>query len=369
MGYKQKYKSYDLPDNFDMDLLKRRAHEILARNEYLTITKLHMTLKDDGVSIKKHVLLKCLKSCGFKFGRPSKINRIVLCERKDIKEKRADYLRRIDEARREGRHIFYLDETWVDTNSTPTKQWMPPHVKDARKLPVSRGYRFVLLNCGSREGWLPGCDLVFQTINTDGRDYHSEMNAKIFENWMEKQLVPALPPNSAVVMDNASYHSVAVPGSRPPTSNSKKDVMVQWLREKNVTLPPKSTKKELYDIILKHKPQTTPRYRVDHHLFQNGHIIIRLPPYHCDLNPIELIWSQVKGFVARKNSTFKKKDVQHLINQAFKSVTSEAWRKACDHVLSIENMYRRQDNLQPRVTPVIIPIDSETDTAEEMEYN
>ena len=67
-GYKQKYKSYDLPDSFDMDLLKRRGHEILARNEYLTITKLHKTLTEDGVSIKKYVLLKCLKSCGFKFG-------------------------------------------------------------------------------------------------------------------------------------------------------------------------------------------------------------------------------------------------------------------------------------------------------------
>ena len=187
MGYKQKYKSYDLPDSFDMDLLKRRGHEILARNEYLTITKLHKTLTEDGVSIKKYVLLKCLKSCGFKFGRPSKINRIVLCERKDIKEKRADYLRRIEEARREGRHIFYLDETWVDTNSNPTKQWMPPDIKDARKQPVSRGYRFLLnfltLRVASRVR-LGISDNKY--TYTDGRDYHSETNAKIFENWMEK---------------------------------------------------------------------------------------------------------------------------------------------------------------------------------------
>ena len=35
--------------------------------------------------------------------------------------------------------------------------------------------------------------------------------------------------------------------------------------------------------------------------------------------------------------------------------------------MSIENQYRRQDNLQPRVAPVIKYIDSETDTAEEMD--
>ncbi|KAJ4441671.1 hypothetical protein ANN_11529, partial [Periplaneta americana] len=32
-----------------------------------------------------------------------------------------------------------------------------------------------------------------------------------------------------------------------------------------------------------------------------GHVVLRLPPYHCILNPIEMIWSEVKRKVASKN--------------------------------------------------------------------
>jgi hypothetical protein len=65
-----------------------------------------------------------------------------------------------------------------------------------------------ILHAGCKTGFLPRCELVFKTLSTDGRDYLSEMNSVIFNKWVEEQLVPALPPKSLVVMDNASYHSV-----------------------------------------------------------------------------------------------------------------------------------------------------------------
>jgi hypothetical protein len=48
-------------------------------------------------------------------------------------------------------------------------------------------------------------------------------------NWfgflqLEEQLVPALPPKSLVVMDNASYHSVIKDGTKAPTSATRKGV-------------------------------------------------------------------------------------------------------------------------------------------------
>jgi len=52
-----------------------------------------------------------------------------------------------------------------------------------------------------------------------------------------------------------------------------------------------------------------------------GHEVIRLPPYHCQYNPIELIWAQVKGEVATKNTTFKLADVEKLMHEAIDSVT------------------------------------------------
>lgn len=52
-----------------------------------------------------------------------------------------------------------------------------------------------------------------------------------------------------------------------------------------------------------------------------GHEVVLLPPYHCQYNPIESIWAQVKGEVAKNNRTFKFNDVEILLNDAFDSVT------------------------------------------------
>ena len=51
-------------------------------------------------------------------------------------------------------------------------------------------------------------------------DYHKEMNAVNFTKWLTEKLIPNLPPQSAIVMDNASYHSVLV--EKCPTTNTKK---------------------------------------------------------------------------------------------------------------------------------------------------
>jgi hypothetical protein len=86
----------------------------------------------------------------------------------------------IKQKRNEGYNIVYLDETWVDTHHTASNQWKPPNPSDARKIPFNKGQRFVNLHAGCKTVFLPGCELVFKTLSTDGRDYHSEMNSVIF---------------------------------------------------------------------------------------------------------------------------------------------------------------------------------------------
>ena len=50
-----------------------------------------------------------------------------------------------------------------------------------------------------------------------------------------------------------------------------------------------------------------------------GHEILRLPPYHCELNPIELAWAAEKNYVAGEN-----KDMSlDLVEKLFKK------RKSC----------------------------------------
>ena len=57
--------------------------------------------------------------------------------------------------------------------------------------------------------------------------------------------------------------------------------------------PECSLKRELLQLIVASSP--TPKYAVDEMVEAARHEIVRLPPYHCELNPIELSWSQVKA--------------------------------------------------------------------------
>ena len=183
--------------------------------------------------------------------------------------------------------------------------------------PNGKGKRLIILHAGSKDGWVPNGSLVYQSMNDDG-DYHQEMNHAIFEKWFETQLLPNIPPDSLIIMDNASYHSRRKEAM--PTSSWCKGDMITWLMEKDIPYPDKNTKKILYDIIRKHKDEYL-KYVIDEMAKAHGHEVVRLPPYHCELNPIEMAWSQVKQFAKKNNTTFTIPGLQALVHEAFAEVT------------------------------------------------
>ena len=64
--------------------------------------------------------------------------------------------------------------------------------------------------------------------------------------------------------------------------------MIDWLTQKNMSFSSTMLKPELYSIVKQNKDQHK-TYKFDFLLQQHGHTVLRLPPYHPDLNPIELI--------------------------------------------------------------------------------
>ena len=57
---------------------------------------------------------------------------------------------------------------------------------------------------------------------------------------------------------------------------------------------------------------------------------MRLPSYHCELNPIEMAWAQVKGCIRVHNTTLT--HVKELTFAVFAHVGSEEWEKLVQHV-------------------------------------
>ena len=107
-----------------------------------------------------------------------------------------------------GHPIIYLDETWVNVNHTKDKVWMcewPDGDYDVPlKVPLGNGHQFIVLHASSSSGFIPGALLCFQSKST--KDYHEEMDGKIFKNWFSQQLFPNIPRNSIIIVENASYH-------------------------------------------------------------------------------------------------------------------------------------------------------------------
>ena len=360
----RKVQNFKTLDNFNIDLILRVIKNMFEKKEPIFIRKLMKTLEEEhGLVVKKVTLWKVMKSKGFHF-RKYTGNRSILCERPDLQISRCKYLRDVKMARDSDMNLVYLDETWINANHTHTKEWVADDGNLGRVIPTGRGQRLILLNAVDRvSGFLPGCKLLYKSHSTDGRDFHSEMNSEIFEDWVEHNLLPALTQPSCVIMDNASYHSRICPDTKVPTLSSRKTEMTAWLEKHNIPFNKDLLKPELYRIILQNKPEK--KRIVDEMILSHGHLILRLPPYHCDLNPIELLWGIIKNDIGQRNSSFKLTEMRKLADQAMNRISLQTIQSTFKHIEGIESTYWKKDGLSisPTVNPCIISLqDSSSDS-------
>ena len=95
-----------------------------------------------------------------------------------------------------------------------------------------------------------------------------------------------------------------------------------------------------------------------------GHQVIRLPPCHCHFNPIEMIWAQVKGYVAREHKHFG--EVQRLLREAVDTVTPENWASVVRHTKDIMQVWENKSRIEESVEQLIsIGSESSSDVSSE----
>lgn len=244
---------------------------------------------------------------------------------------RRRYLRDIGKYRAEGRTVYYTDETWVNAGDVTKKIWVDKSIKSAKDAflkglskgppnPTGKGQRLIILDIGSKNGFVDGGLLCFKSKKNPA-DYHDEMNGDTFKDWFT-EILPKLDDKCVIVMDNASYHSVKK--ERVPTLRWLKADIINWLKSKGIKHEENMIKPELMELVKleKHKYNA---YVIDELAREQGKIVLRLPPYHCELNLIELAWSQIKGYVKKNNKTFKIDDAKALVEEGVKGVTPEIW--------------------------------------------
>ncbi|KAJ8915291.1 hypothetical protein NQ315_014799 [Exocentrus adspersus] len=164
--------------------------------------------------------------------------------------------------------------------------------------------------------FLANGELIFQSKKTG--DYHEEMNGDVDEKWFGRffriwnQDLLLLWITRLTIAENVKQHLY--------NHGGKQEFRNGYVTKESL-LKRTYLKAELLKIV-----------KIHAHKFKK----LRLPPYHCELNPIELIWAQIKGERGRENRTFKLADIERHLRRAIENVRSEDSKKCINHVVKEE---------------------------------
>ncbi|XP_031354758.1 uncharacterized protein LOC116179183 [Photinus pyralis] len=133
------------------------------------------------------------------------------------------------------------------------------------------------------------------------------MNCLNFEKWFEQQLIPNLDEPSLIIMDNASYHSGLV--EKSPNQCWTKMSLIKWLTSRDITFAPTMMQDQIWEVVKNHIPPKL--FRLNELALQHGHRVLRLPPYHCEYNPIEMVSSECKRITMQGSVQFSLYGMRH----------------------------------------------------------
>lgn len=336
-------------DDFDKNAIRRTIHGFWFEKQIPTLDKILSRINTtEGLpQFTRTTLYSLLRQMGFKYQRRSRNS--AMTERDEIVVWRRNYLEDIKRYREEGRPIYYMDETWVNAGDCNSRIWVDKTVisrTDAFSKglstgptnPSGKGKRLIVVHIGNEDGFVPGGLLCFES-KKNTKDYHDEMNGEVFFEWLESVL-PRLKDNAVIVMDNAPYHSVKI--DKAPTSGTKKADIIKWLQDKGEVIDKPMVISQLMTIVRRIK-HLHDKYVIDEYVKQYNKDVLRLPPYHCELNPIEMAWSAVKNHVKTNNTTYKLPDVRRLLEEGLDKVNDVMWKNFIRHVMGVENKFWDMD--------------------------
>ena len=312
------------------------------QGKYITLSTIEDFLKErsEGEAFHIATLARTLNRWGFEFGKGTRSQHLK--EKDHVIAARQRYLRKKRDNRTSSgdsiRPEVYLDESYVNKNHSNDFIWYSGEDGPWVQKPTGKGERLIIINAITKSGWVPNAKLVFKSTKKTG-DYHGQMNWDLFKKWFVEMLLKNISPNCLVIMDNASYHNTLSEHSPPTPLCSKKRIM-EWLEQNRIYCRPDCLKPELVEILKKLAP--APSYAIDEIARSHGHEVIRTPPYHPELQPIETCWGVVKNHIAR-NSDFTMKNLIQQLEAGFDKVTGKTCAEIIEKVRKIEDEFWTED--------------------------
>jgi transposase len=274
---------------------------------------------------------KILKQMHYKYSNTKELIRNELKNTERVRQKIIEYLleKRRLERLNPNSSVVYIDETFEHINNVPNKTLTPIDVNKQQKFKkqIGKGTRFSIINAGSLNGFVPNAEFIVSK---------TELNAEKFENWLQHYLLPNIPAHSIVIFDNCSTHSRQY--NKTPTQCTTVGKIKEWLTTNSIEFDLNLNKRQLLEIVKQHPKN--PQYYVDDMIRSAGHLPLRLPPYCCELNPVELIWNTWKQFINHNNFNNNHSEFKKLLSEAFKQITPTVWADSVRHVIrEFESQY------------------------------
>lgn len=311
---------------------------------YITLETIRDFLQEHSPKEFFHIatLSRTLDRWGFEFGKGTRTQHLK--EKDYVIAARHRYLRKMKKNRlnnsyeKTARPEVYLDESYINKNHSNDFIWYSIDDGPWVQKPTGKGERLIIINAITKKGWVKNAKVVFKSSRKTG-DYHGQMDFDIFLKWFSENLIPNIADNSIIVLDNASYHNVLAETSAPIAASPKKNIF-DWLEKNKIVCSRDCLKAELIEILNKVAPE--PTYAIDEIAKAHGHEIVRTPPYHPELQPIELCWGIIKNEIAR-NCTFTVKNLEIQLESSFKKVTEEICQKIMKKVKKLEDKFWEED--------------------------
>ena len=317
-----------------------RSQNLKGRHVAVDLVLQHLIKISPDYNFPTTTLWRALNRWGFTYGTGKR--RSALKERDYVILARRRYLRQKRLNRNpDGSFVraeIYLDETFINKNHSNQFTWYFNGDGPEVNKPSGKGERLIVVNAISLDGWVNNAQLVFAAKKKTG-DYHGQMDWGNFSKWFIEQLMPNIPENSIIIMDNASYHN-ATEENTFPKSNAKKENLRKWLDDKGIPWGEDLLKAELYALCKSFEPK--PEYKIDKIAEAAGHSILRTPQYHPELQPIEMCWGVVKNYMA-KHCDFTLRKFRNNLPIAFSQVTAETCQKLITKTIAEENKYWEED--------------------------
>ncbi|KAJ0403396.1 hypothetical protein ATCC90586_005340 [Pythium insidiosum] len=243
---------------------------------------------------------------------------------------------------------IYLDESYCNLNHVAGRTWTTTGAAVNRRS--GRGARYVIVGAGYvrtangelEADWVTDSFTHWETAKKGvGADYNGNFNAEVFEKWFTKlciNLRDRFGP-CRIHMDGASYHKRRT--NPVPTGKSMKAHIIEWLIAQCIPYQTGMKKSQLLEIVHLYKP--SPVYASVVIAGEHGHEILFTPPYHPDLQPIELVWGAIKNRITIRPETNMKAHGERILAEKA-AIETKVWLGAYIKVQAAEVVYHEMDD-------------------------